>query len=124
MVEPLPSMPPGTLGFRVAGALDRDGWRTVVLPPVEAVVRRGEALRLLVVADAGLAAADPMRLLADAREVVADDVRDRARFHRSAIATDVGWVRQATSMLGWLAPGEVRLFAHGEVERATAWVAG
>jgi hypothetical protein len=38
--------------------------------------------------------------------------------------TDVDWVRRAVELLGWMTPGELRLFAHEELDEAKAWAAG
>jgi len=40
-----------------------------------------------------------------------------------AVVTDVGWVRHAIELMGWMTPGELKLFELDEVERAKAWLA-
>ena len=40
-----------------------------------------------------------------------------------ALVTDKDWVRHGASALGWLAPGELRLFEPLEREAARAWLA-
>jgi hypothetical protein len=43
---------------------------------------------------------------------------------RTALVTDVGWIRRAVELLGWMTPGELRLFSHEELDEAKAWVSG
>jgi hypothetical protein len=41
-----------------------------------------------------------------------------------AVVTDKDWIRHAAAAAGWLAPGELRIFAPDETAAAKAWVAG
>jgi hypothetical protein len=47
MAEALADMPPGTLGFRVAGRLTRDDYAGVLVPPLRSAIESGERLRVL-----------------------------------------------------------------------------
>jgi hypothetical protein len=47
MVEVIPDMPPGTLGFRVSGRLTREDYVSVLVPPLRDAIRAGERLRAL-----------------------------------------------------------------------------
>jgi len=47
MVEVIPDMPPGTLGFRVFGRLKREDYIKVLVPPLRKAVQAGERLRVL-----------------------------------------------------------------------------
>lgn len=40
-----------------------------------------------------------------------------------ALVADKDWVRHGASAFGWLAPGELRLFASSERYEARAWLA-
>jgi hypothetical protein len=40
-----------------------------------------------------------------------------------AVVTDVDWLRQSMQMLGWMTPGEARLFGLDELDQAKDWVA-
>ena len=51
-------------------------------------------------------------------------VRHHDRWERSAIATDIAWMAQATKLFAWMIPREVRVFGRGELDQAKAWVAG
>jgi SpoIIAA-like len=41
-------------------------------------------------------------------------VKHRSSWQRMALVTDKDWVRHGASALGWLAPGELRLFEPSE----------
>jgi hypothetical protein len=41
-----------------------------------------------------------------------------------AIVSDADWVRHAMAVFGWMVPGEARVFPHGDLDEAKAWLAG
>ncbi len=47
MVEVVPDMPEGTLGFRAAGPLTAEDYREVLVPALKAAVDSGNGVRLL-----------------------------------------------------------------------------
>jgi hypothetical protein len=38
--------------------------------------------------------------------------------------TDVEWMRHATSLFGWMTPGDLKTFTIAERDAAVAWAAG
>jgi hypothetical protein len=42
---------------------------------------------------------------------------------RTAIVTDVDWIRKAIKAFGFMTPGEVQVFEPGELGAAKVWVA-
>jgi hypothetical protein len=42
---------------------------------------------------------------------------------RTAVVTDVDWIRKAMKAFGFMAPGEVRVFEPAELGAAKVWVA-
>ena len=89
MIERLADMPPGTIGFRVSGEIEREDYDQVLVPELRRALEAGGGLRTLYVID-DLDEIEPRALWADAklgfnlehpppRRV--DTVRDRHR-HR------------------------------------------
>ena len=124
MIEPLADLPAGVLGFRATDRLERGDLAATVAPPLRAAIERGEALRLLVEVAPGFAQADPLAALQEVKDVIDRDLRHRARLERTAVVSDVAWLTGAVGMFGWMAPGEVRVFAPAQAGGARAWVAG
>jgi hypothetical protein len=93
MVDVIPDMPPGTLGFRVSGRLTRDDYGAVLVPP----------LREAVEAELG--------------------IKHRDAWKRIAVVSDVGWLWRAFQLFSWMVPGEMRLFRESEFEQAKTWLA-
>jgi hypothetical protein len=123
MVEVIPDMPPGTLGFRVAGRLTRDDYVTVLVPPLLKAIDAGERLRVLYAIGPELRM-EPAALWEDLKVDVELGIRHRDAWERIAVVTDLDWLRRAFELFSWMVPGEVRLFHESEVDQAKSWLAG
>ena len=121
MVERLGDMPDGTLGFRSTGALDADDYRNVIAPPIKEVVEGGGKVRVLFVVEGNIHET-PGGVVEDIKTGAGLGAAHHAAWERTALVTDQDLVRKAVRMLGWLAPGEVKVFALDETEAARDWV--
>jgi uncharacterized protein (TIGR02246 family) len=123
MIERLPDMPPGTLGFRVAGKVEREDYRDVLVPELHRVLQSGAKLRTLYLIE-DLDDIEPGALWADAKLGLDLGFRHHGDWERSAIVTDQEWLARATRLFAWMIPGEARVFGVAELEGAKQWVAG
>ena len=115
-------MPPGTLGFRVAGDVEREDYDNVLAPELHRALEAGP-LRTLYVIET-LDEIEPAALWADAKLGSGLVVGHRDAWVRSAIVTDIHWIARATRLFAWMIPGEARVFPLAELDQAKAWVAG
>jgi hypothetical protein len=123
MIEPLTEMPVGTLGFRAWGEVTREEYLEKLLPPMREAVESTDGVRLLFQLGPGFEKFDPGALLADAKTGLTLGLGHLSAWKRTALVTDVEWIRRAVELLGWMTPGELRLFKHEELEEAKRWVA-
>ena len=123
MVEPLADLPAGVLGFRASGRLSRADYREM-LAPIREALDAGEKLNLLFVLDDDFHGVDAGGLWEDVKAAGSIGLGHRSAWSRMAVVTDKDWIRHGVSTLGWLSPGELRLFEPGERDAAVAWVAG
>jgi hypothetical protein len=123
MIERLTEMPPGTIGFRAAGDIEREDYDEVLVPELRRAVEEGNGLRTLYVIE-DLDEIEPGALWADSKLGFDLGVRHREAWIRSAIVTDIDWMARATKLFAWMIPGEARVFPLAELEQAKAWVAG
>ena len=123
MVERLTDMPPGTVGFRAAGEIEREDYDAVLVPELHRALERDGELRTLYVIE-DLDEIEPAALWADSRLGFDLGVRHHDAWVRSAIVTDIHWMARATRLFAWMIPGEARVFPLAELEQAKAWVAG
>ena len=123
MIERLEDMPPGTLGFRAAGEIEREDYDEVLVPALRRAVESGGGLRTLYVIE-DLDEIEPGALWADSKLGFDLGVRHHEAWVRSAIVTDIAWMARATKLFAWMMPGEARVFPRAELDQAKVWVAG
>ena len=123
MIERLNDMPPGTVGFRAAGEIEREEYEEVLVPELRRALEAGGGLRTLYVIE-DLEEIEPGALWADSKLGFDLGVRHHEALVRSAIVTDIEWMVRAVRMFAWMIPGEARVFPLSALEQAKAWVAG
>jgi SpoIIAA-like len=122
VIERLTDMPPGTIGFRAAGEIEREDYDEVLVPELRRALEAGAGLRTLYLIE-DLDEIEPGALWADTRLGFDLGVRHHEAWIRSAIVTDIHWMARATKLFAWMIPGEARVFPRAELERAKTWVA-
>jgi stage II sporulation SpoAA-like protein len=118
MIETITGLPSGVLGFEIDGELHADDYQNVLLPAVQAAIRRGERIRIVLVFERfeGLSGG---ALWSDVKM----GVEDLTRWERIALVTDIDWMVRLTALFGGMTQGELRQFPLAEREAATAWAA-
>jgi hypothetical protein len=118
MLDEIPDLPPGVIGFEVSGRLEADDYRTTLAPALEAAAAVGD-VRLVVVIPAfdGLSAGAMW-------EDTKIGVEHWGAWKRVAVVTDIDWMAHALAWFGWMSPGEIKHFALAERDAAIAWAAG
>jgi hypothetical protein len=123
MVERMSDMPEGTLGFRVAGDVERKDYDDVLVPELRRAIEAGGGLRTLYLLE-DLDEIEPSAMWADTKLGFDMTVRHHDAWVRSAIVTDIAWMVRAMKVFGWMVPGETRVYPVAELEDAKAWIAG
>jgi hypothetical protein len=121
VIERLTDMPPGTVGFRATGEIEREDYDNVLTPDLNRALEAGELRTLYVIEN--LDEIEPGALWADSKLGFDLVVRHHDAWVRSAIVTDIHWMARATRLFAWMIPGEVRVFPLAELEQAKAWIA-
>jgi hypothetical protein len=105
--------------IRGVGLVTAADYRDVLAPAIARATASGRKARLLLELGEGFEGYDTSAMLADG----ALGIGHLGSFERIAIVTDAEWLRRAVQLVGALIPGDVRLFAAGDGERARTWVA-
>jgi hypothetical protein len=121
MVERIEEMPAGTIGFRVVSDLTADDYRDQIEPALAAAAEAGE-VRLLFEIGAGFGM-DAGAVIEDAKTGLKLGLGHMKSWKRTAIVTDVEWIRKSIKAFGFMAPGEVRAFGLEQLGAAKVWVA-
>ena len=118
MIKELADLPPGVVGFEVGGTLRAEDYRDVVLPALQRAYASDEFRFVIVMPDfhgiTGGAVWQDLKV----------GVEHLHAWKRIALVTDIEWMRHATTLFGWLTPGEVEVFPLAQREEAIAWAAG
>lgn len=122
MVERIADMPEGTIGFRADGEIVVADYTEVMLPPLHELVESGSEIRLLFVAGPGFERYEPRALWEDVKASWDLGARHLSLWRRTAVVTEVDWIRKAMKAFGWMMPGELKLFDLGGEGAAKAWL--
>ena len=123
MVEQLEGMPEGTLGFRISGKINLDEY-LLMLNPIREKLERGEKVSFLVETAPDFSGLDMGALWEDLRVAGSVGLKYRSSWERIAVVTDNDWMKRGIAAFDWVIPGEMRIFAPGELEKAKAWTGG
>lgn len=121
MVERIEEMPAGTIGFRVVEKLTGDDYRERIEPVLGEAAEAGE-IRLLFEIDGGFGM-DAGAVIEDAKTGLKLGLGHMKAWKRTAVVTDVDWIRKAIKAFGFMSPGEVKVFEPAELGAAKVWVA-
>ncbi|HVX33865.1 MAG TPA: STAS/SEC14 domain-containing protein [Solirubrobacterales bacterium] len=101
--------------------LTGDDYRERIEPALREAVEAGE-VRLLFEIDSGFGM-DAGAVMEDAKTGLKLGLGHLRSWKRTAVVTDVDWIRTALKAFGFMTPGEVRVFAPAELGAAKVWVA-
>jgi hypothetical protein len=118
MIEVMIDLPDQVLGLRASGEVTADDYRSVLLPALEEKLRRHKRVRLLYL----LGDAFEGYTRGAAWEDAKIGMKHLTAFDRVAVVTDVDWVESMVRGLGFVFPGEVRVFDDDELDEARRWV--
>ena len=122
MLKRMSGLPEDVVGVEVEGTLTADDYANHLIPALEegiAASPDGKA-SVLYVAGPKMPGLTPGALWED----VKFGFTHMRTWKRLAIVSDSEWYAHALDAIGWLVPGEVRLFKSGEVDAAREWVVG
>ena len=117
MIKELNGLPAGVVGFEVADTLRAEDYRDVILPALERAAASGEVRFVIVIPEFhGMSGGALWQDL----KVGVEHFRASKRI---ALVTDIEWMKNLTTLFGWMTPGEVRTFPLAQRDEAIAWAA-
>ena len=118
MLNEIPDLPPGVIGFESVGKLDAEDYRNVLGPAITKAADSGD-IRLVIVLPK-FEGIEPVAIWEDAKM----GVKNWSAWKRVAFVTDIEWMIHGARWFGWMSPGEVKHFPLAEQAAAIAWAAG
>lgn len=118
MIVQMTGLPPGVIGFTAHNQVTAADYERVVIPDIEAAFALNRKLRVIFHIDQDFTGFDAAAMWDDAKL----GFRHFSGWERAALVTDVGWMRNLAKALGFLSPGEFRLFDTAQLDEARNWV--
>ena len=118
MLERVQELPEGVDGIRARGEITKQDYENVVAPLLDAARREGRRIRLLY----QFGPEFERFTAAGAWEDVRIGIQYLRLFERCAIVSDVGWIRDASQLVGTMMPCPVRIFGNHEWQEALDWL--
>ena len=118
MIEQLPTLPAGVLGFRMHGLVTAADYENVMVPDIEAAFALNPKLRIVVHVGDDFTGFAPGAMWDDVKL----GFRHFSGWERTALVTDVGWICVMSSMFGFAMPTHFKLFSNAELDDALRWV--
>lgn len=120
MLERMKGLPAGVEGVRARGKVTRQDYEDVFAPLMDDARREGRRIRVL------------YQLGPEFEGFTAGGAWEDARIgmqylrllERCAIVTDVGWIREATRLMGTMMPCPMKIFGNDDWQAAVTWLSG
>jgi hypothetical protein len=118
MIEIVETFPDNVVGLVAKGQVTRKDYEQILIPRVEAALKRHDKVRLYYELGSQFSGIDPGAAWEDLKV----GVEHLTRWERMAIVTDVDWIRHMVSVFRFLMPGQMRVFATAKKSEARDWI--
>lgn len=119
MLELINDLPDHATGVRARGEVTREDVETVLLPAIDELVSRTDAIYYLLVLDTDVQNWDAGAWMSDAKL----GLKHFTKWKKIAVVTDQKGVQRFSDLFSALVPGESRGFSHEEEAAARQWLA-
>lgn len=118
MIEYIPGLPDGVLGFSAKGTVTGKDYETVIVPAVEAQFARKKAVRCLYHLGKEFTGFEAAAMWDDTKI----GFKHLTGWERIAVVSDVAWIRSAIEAFALVMPGRLRVFHNRELADAKRWI--
>jgi hypothetical protein len=119
MITLLEGLPENVVGAEATGTVTDDDYENVLIPAVRESRDAHGKVRLLYVLGEAFEGWTAGAMWQDAKL----GLREPSAWEKIAVVSDRDWLRHAVGALGWMLPGEVRVFEVADLDEAKEWVA-
>jgi hypothetical protein len=118
MIEILDGFPDTVVALSATGNVTRQDYDEVLVPAVEAALRRHDKVRIYYELGPRFVRFDTGAIWEDFKV----GVGHWSRWGRVAVVSDIDWIRHAVQAFRFMMPDEARVFATGDAAAAREWV--
>ena len=119
MIELLPDLPSGVVGFTASGQVTARDYESVVIPAIESKLAEHGKVRILYQIGPAFTGFTAGAMWDDAKLGM---MRLKA-WEKIAVVTDVHWIGGAMGLFGFAMPCPVKVFPNGRYAEAIEWIA-
>jgi hypothetical protein len=119
MISLLPHLPDHIIGVAASGQVTGADYERVLIPAVEAALKKHPKLRLIYELGNDLTGFAPGAMWDDMKLGMAH----LSAWEKVAVVTDIGWIANATNLFRFVMPCPVKVFAMKDRAAAEAWIA-
>jgi hypothetical protein len=118
MLEPIPDLPENVVGFTANGEVTSEDYQQRLIPAVERALAARDKVRLLYVLGEDFTGFSGGAMWEDGKV----GMQHLTKWERIAFVSDRPWIRHTVNVVGYLIPGEVKVFDLDQQADAVAWV--
>ncbi len=118
MVTVVTDVPANVVAFRATGDVDKADYKNVVIPAIDALVKRRDKINFMLILDTSLKNFSIGAFLQD----LGVGLKHFTKWHRMAIVSESGVINKFSDLFSFIVPGEAKGFTHAELETAKKWV--
>jgi SpoIIAA-like len=118
MIEIIKTFPGNVVGLVAKGHVTKEDYEKVLIPGVEAALKRHSKIRLYYELGSEFSGIDPGAAWEDLKV----GVEHITRWERMAVVTDVDWIRHMINAFRFLMPGKMQVFPTANAAAARAWI--
>jgi hypothetical protein len=119
MIKVLKGLPDNVLGVEAAGKVTDADYENVLIPAMREHRAKHEKIRFIYVFGEDFDGWSTGAIWEDAKL----GLKSAKAWEKIAIVSDKDWVEHTVKALGWMVPGEVRVFELDDLDDAKEWAA-
>jgi hypothetical protein len=121
MFERLQEVPEGIVALKAVGKITREDYEQVIEPILDEARQHGHHLRILLEIGPEYRGFTP-GVVWEKTETVLRSLSVLRHIDGYAVATDIGWIREAIQLMGCFLPFPLRVFGSQEGDEAIGWL--
>lgn len=118
MISVIDSAPSNVAAFRAIGEVDKDDYKTVVIPVIDKLLQKQDKINFLLVLDTKMKNFTAGAILSD----LGVGLKHFTKWHKMAIVSESEAINKFTDIFSYIAPGEAKGFTHEQLKLAEEWV--
>jgi hypothetical protein len=118
MITTIKDAPVNVAAFRATGKVDKNDYDTVLIPGVDALVKKQDKINFMLVLDTDLNDFSIGAIIKD----LGVGLKHFTKWHKMAIVSDSAAINKFTDLFSYIAPGEAKGFTFAQQEEAKDWV--